>query len=228
MSFRKLAVLGAALAGVFAFGAANAADLGAKVHYKAPAPAQYVSWTGPYVGLAVGYHSGKITQAGCVGFCPNGATVKGAFLMSQFGYDYQLANNIVIGAFGAIPLTRIKPTDVSIGLPGFTFRTTPKFVANFNARIGYAYQNFLPYVFGGIVFAKTTVNNPFTFVDFNKTYTGYALGAGVEYAINRNWSLDAKYSYIHLPKESYAFGGPVQQYGEDSHNIMMGVNYRFR
>lgn len=228
MALRKLAVFGAAIAGLVFSGAAFAADLGGRVHYKAPAPAQYMTWTGPYVGLAVGYHAGSITQSGCVGLCPTDPKMKGAFLMAQFGYDYQFANNIVIGAFGAIPLTRIKPANISIGLPGFDFRTSAKFVANFNARVGYAYQNWLPYVFGGVVFARTSVNNPFTGADFNNTYTGLSLGAGLEYAITRNWSVDAKYSYIHLPKKTYDFGGGPEQFGENSHNVMLGVNYRFR
>lgn len=220
-------MLGAALAGIVSTGAANAADLGAKTYYKAPAPAQYMTWTGPYVGLSVGYHSGKFTESGCVGLCPVNPTMKGAFLMAQFGYDYQLANNIVIGAFGAIPLTQLKST-VNIGLPGFDFHVKPRFVANLNARIGYAYQNWLPYIFGGVAFANVKIHSDITNLDYRGSYTGGVIGAGVEYAMTRNWSLDAKYSYIHLPKQTYNFGAGPEQFGENSHNVMLGVNYRFR
>ena len=54
-----------------------------------------------------------------------------------------------------------------------------------------------------------------------------SIGAGVAYAMTRTWSLDAQYSYIHLPKQTYNFGAGPEKFGENSHNVMLGVNYRF-
>jgi len=226
MSLKKFFACAAIVGSLFSLGAAKAADMYIPVKAVA-APVPYVDWTGFYAGLAAGYHTGKITEAGCVGICPNGARVKGLFLLGQAGYDYQFANNVVLGVFAAVPLIPMKATNVNLPPLG-TYRTKANFVANFNARLGYAYMNWLPYVFGGVVFANTTVTEPSS-LKFSKTYTGYALGFGVEYALSRKWSVDAKYSYIHLPKKTYLFTGALgpEQFGEDSSNFMIGANYHF-
>jgi len=73
-----------------------------------------------------------------------------------------------------------------------------------------------------------TVHNPFNNLDYNQVHNGTTFGVGLEYAVNRNWSVDGRYAYINSPKKAYDFGGGPAYYGENSHNLMLGVNYRFR
>jgi outer membrane immunogenic protein len=112
----KWAVAAAAVLGLAA--QASAADL--KMPVKAAGATSHQvqahNWTGFYIGAFGGYHDGKITQSGCVGLCPVDPKITGGLFGIQAGYDYQFQNNIVLGVFGWVPLTRPKTT-ISIG-PG--------------------------------------------------------------------------------------------------------------
>lgn len=204
---------------------AQAADLGGRMPVKAVAPVAAMNWTGFYAGLGAGYHSGSLTQAGCVGLCPTDSGYKGAFLYGQLGADYQFANNIVLGVFVAGPLTQINRS-VDIGF-GINFDVRPKYLINVNARLGYAFDNILPYVFAGVATARISVNPPFGGATVSNNYTGPVVGVGLEYAFARNWSLDLKYSYVSLPNRTYNFGGGPEDFGERSHNFIAAVNFRF-
>jgi len=222
--------VGAVAFALLAFGAlggtvAQAADIAAM---PAKAPAYVVTsqknWTGFYVGAFGGYHDGKITQSGCVGLCPVDPTMKGGLFGVQVGYDYQLSNNIVVGAFGWLPLSRPKST-TDIGL-GITFRADPTVAWAAAARVGYAYDRWLPYVFGGVAYTHVKVTSSFNVTDSN-SYVGPVLGLGLEYAITQNISIDFRYMYSSFPKKEYNFGGGPSSYGESSSNYLFAVNYRF-
>lgn len=224
MNFRKLiACLGFALC--TGASAATAADLPKRTYVKAPVPVPVMTWTGFYAGLSVGYHDGEITQAGCTGSCPSDPKLTGAFLSAQAGADYQFENNVVLGAFLSIPLTRLK-ADVVANPGGFVFPVRPQFAGVAAARLGYAFNAFLPYAFVGAGFADVKARSPFG-VEPSNTHVGVAFGAGVEYRLAQNWSVDLQYTRINLPKKQYDFGGGFEEFGENSNNFKLGVNYRF-
>ena len=112
----KMKKLALTAVGLLIAGSASAADLGARpAPYKAPAPvAVAYNWTGCYVGAGGGY--GLFSQR--TQFAPNGVTVgvpvdnggHGWFGTVQVGCDYQLASNIVIGAFADYDWSGIKGT----------------------------------------------------------------------------------------------------------------------
>jgi len=206
---------------------ANAADMAVKARPAAVAAVPYFSWTGFYAGLAVGYHDGSITQAGCTGLCPVDPKMSGAVLAVSGGADYQFANNIVIGAFATIPITRLKGNvDLAPAAPGIVFTVRPQFVALAGVRLGYAVGNFLPFVLGGVGYADIEAKSPFGATPSN-SHVGATVGAGLEYRIAQHWSVDFRYAYMSLPKKTYDFGGGLEQFGEDSHNYKFGAYYRF-
>ena len=43
----------------------------------------------------------------------------------------------------------------------------------------------------------------------------------------QNWSIDGRYMYSSLDRQSYNFGGGVTTAAEDAHTLSLGVNYRF-
>ena len=207
-------------------GVARAADMPVKARVAAPANVVAAkNWTGFYVGVFGGYHNGTITQSGCVGLCAVDPTLKGGLFGFQAGYDYQFNNNVVVGVFGWLPVTRPKGT-TSIG-PGLDFHVNPTSAWVAAARLGYAYDRFLPYVFAGVGYTKVDVHSDVTNITSSNSYRGPVLGLGVEYAITNNITLDLRYMYSTVPMKTYDFGGGPEDYGERASNFLASINYRF-
>lgn len=220
MRFRSAVAFAMALGGLSV--AAQAADMPKK------APAYVIAqknWTGFYVGLFGGYHDGKITQSGCVGLCPVDPTLKGGLFGVQAGYDYQFNNNVVLGVFGLVPITRPKGT-TSLG-PGLDFHTNPTFAWVGAGRIGYAFDRVLPYVFGGVGYVDVDVHSDVTNITSSNKHYGPVLGLGVEFAVTRNISIDLRYMHMTSRNKTYNFGGGNADYGERASNYLASVNYRF-
>jgi outer membrane immunogenic protein len=181
------------------------------------------NWTGFYAGISGGYHFGDITQHGCTGACATNPTLSGGTLALQLGYDMQFDNHVVLGVLGYVPV--LWPTNqFSVG--GGVFKVKPEYALIVAPRIGYAFNNILPYAFAGVEIARVKVNDSFGPSPSN-THVGLATGLGLEYAFARHWSFDAKYAFTYLPKKQYNFGGGFEEYGENSNNLLFGVNYRF-
>jgi len=201
-----------------------AADLG--VHKPSPPPITSLTWTGFYVGANVAYHWGTVTQSGCVGLCAVDPKLQGAYLAPQVGYDYQFSNGFVLGAFAEAPVTRLYATYTLA--PGVVFKLRSEWAAVLAVRAGYAFGDFLPYVFAGPEFASSRVKSSASPIPVvNASYTGYALGLGLEYRLLRNVSIDLRYMYASLPKHTYDFGGGAEHYGEHASTGSIGVNWRF-
>lgn len=125
-------------------------------------------------------------------------------------------------------------------------------------RLGYAIGNALIYATGGFAYggvsgkASTTLLTADGFppsahtyaVDAGATLTGYAVGAGLEYALTPTWSFKAEYQYIDLGGPAHGFVGyhdyigspfgPVEvrargYYGieQNFNTIRLGLNYKF-
>jgi outer membrane immunogenic protein len=87
--------------------------------------------------------------------------------------------------------------------PGDFFSQTERSLATLRGRLGYAYGSALFYVTGGA--ARTRVDNAFldagtTFSETQTdTLTGWTVGAGLEYALSRGWSVRGEYLYVNFP-----------------------------
>jgi outer membrane immunogenic protein len=109
-------------------------------------------------------------------------------------------------------------------------------------RIGWAAGNWLLYATGGLAVGREsvteTVNLLAPFVEtsgFATTRAGWTAGAGVEYAINRNWSVKGEYLHVDLgsvataattspPFPGLTLTGSVRLTTEIARG---GINYRF-
>lgn len=204
-------------------GTAMAADMAVKASRQVePVVAVAAPWTGGYVGAFGGYHWGDITQSGCAGICPGGGdNVNVWFGGLQFGYDWQLPNNWVVGLAARVP---VLAQDQTVTLAGFAFEVEPRFQATLTGRVGYAMGNVLPYLAIGAAFSKNKIRGPFG--SDSATHLGFGGGFGVEYRFAQNWSVDLRYMYASFGKETYNLGGGPQQFGDRSSNVMVGINYR--
>ncbi|WP_074816754.1 MULTISPECIES: outer membrane protein [Bradyrhizobium] len=130
----------------------------------------------------------------------------------------------MLGAFVTVPITRLK-ADFTL-VPGVVFNLRPQSAVIGAVRLGYAVNNFLPYVFGGVAYSKIEATSPFGPSPSNE-HVGSVIGVGLEYRVAQHWSVDFRYARISLPKKTYDFGGGFEQYGEDSNNYKIAGYYRF-
>ena len=71
------------------------------------------------------------------------------------------------------------------------------------------------------------------------TQVGYVVGAGIEHALGRNWSVKLEYQYLNLGDQHaegglhFANGTPSNEkvttdFAIDLHTVRLGLNYRFK
>lgn len=224
----------------------------------APLPAlsgQSMSWSGPYIGLNAGITGGSFAHSPIEmeALKPNEPqeltqnrirnSAAGGFFGAQIGYLYQFQNNVVLGAEADFQIGPYLTSGTEHEISSETntreselakFKTS--YFGTLRARLGCAIGPVLPYVTGGLAFGRTQTmfaegepepGKPAS-VTSGKTNWGYAVGAGVEYAIAPAWRLKAEYLYTSLSSyqaqglENVTFKLPT------SFNLArIGVNYAF-
>jgi outer membrane immunogenic protein len=241
-----VALLGAT---ALSFTAAQAADLPVKAPvYKAPPPALY-NWSGCYFGghAGVGWartewtNTANTTAFGDLSPGEGFTHTKSGFVGGgQLGCNYQV-NQWVFGIEGTFAGSTIKGdlTNTVFGA-GFddVFSTRINSIATVTGRIGYAFNNWLPYIKGGYAGA----NNKFGVSDTaganqgsgseTKWHNGWTVGGGLEYGLTRNWIIGIEYDYIGLQTKSYAVqGGSTGVYTFDVkpkiHEVLLRISYKF-
>jgi outer membrane immunogenic protein len=208
---------------------AFAADLPTR---KGPPPAPIVyappfSWTGFYVGVNGGYGIGDFSSFGSTVFGhPDGGLVGGTA-----GYNYQIGQ-FVIGAEGDLDWADLQNTRTFTD--GSTSKAQVNSLAHVLARGGVAFDRALFYVAGG--YAGGDVKGTFhdTAIPGSPIFSndgwqnGWAVGAGVEYAITNNVSVKGQYLFSQLSDKTYFAGTPdVVKTHLDVNTFTAGVNYKF-
>jgi outer membrane immunogenic protein len=243
---------------------ALAADMAVKA--PPPAPVPVYSWTGFYIGGNVGYEHTKsdfttIFGAGNGGFSAasvafisavgTGSASRDGFTGGgQAGYNWQ-SGNYLLGIEASINAlsnsATLNFTGVTPGGTAFALSNSlhPKWIVTVNPRVGIVFDRVLFYATGGLAFLHATYNQ--TFADFSigggvsatssTTKTGWDAGGGVEYALNRNWSVKAEYLYsqfaaFNTNTISVLGGGSVVNPVSGSANVSVqmarvGLNYQF-
>lgn len=211
----------AALGLIAVAGAATAADLPSR---KGPvvAPIVYApafTWTGFYVGANAGYAWGNV-NAGAFRLARTVSIgdIDGFTGGGQVGYNYQMGQ-FVLGVE-----TDIQGADLSAS-NGFGDRVRTEYFGTVRARVGVAFDRFMPYVTGGWAYGnvKTSIVG---LGSTDKTHTGgYAVGGGLEYAFTNNWSAKVEYLYVDLGEKNVLNSGV--KVGTDFSVVRAGLNYKF-
>ncbi len=89
---------------------------------------------------------------------------------------------------------------------GYFSQSDQKYLGTVRARVGYASDRFLPYITGGLAVMN----------DDGNARAGWTIGAGLEYALARNFSVKGEYLYVD-PNASDLRGSIVRA----------GLNWRF-
>ncbi len=111
--------------------------------------------------------------------------------------------------------------------------TIGEYLGRDNARwIGYATGDWLPYVMGGVASGNVHIPDSAGAVHAGTDRAGWTGGGGIEYALNRNWSVKAEYLYIDLGSGGVpctvaagSCGNSTQDFTESV--VRGGINYHF-
>lgn len=225
-------------AGAFALAMAAqpvlAADIPVAPAYKAPVVAPMFNWTGFYAGGHVGYGWGRSATSSPDSVFDFGsgsisAKTDGWLGGGQVGYNYQ-SGNLVFGLEGDFSWAGIDGR----GTVGPNFVTADyKSLATIAARLGYAFDRTLIYAKGGFGFADVTNFATDTSDTLDTTrrsgwVSGYALGGGLEYAVDPAWSLKLEYLYFNFnDKRSTNSDTDIYTHKNRIHTVKLGFNYRF-
>lgn len=220
-------------AALFASTAAQAADI---VSYQPTEPVAIIpafSWTGFYAGGELGgaWGNAKSKPRGDESSFKKKIKPDG-FIGGIFaGYNFQLQNNIVLGAdtdflWGSVKDSGKKEQQKS--------RIKEKWEGSTRARVGYAFDRFLPYVAAGISYADikgTYGKDKDQKHGKGKTRTGWNLGLGVDYIppiMHDHLVLRAEYRYSDFGKKTYKFTETDKyriKYNQSDFRV--GVAYKF-
>jgi outer membrane immunogenic protein len=203
---------------VAAFGAlstgAMAADLGMPMR-AAPimAPAVSSSWDGAYIGANVGYAWGTAQATSTNRNFTTSTT--GWLAGAQIGYNFHVADSIVLGVQGDIDWTNETGSLPSLG----TYTTN--WEGAVVGRLGLDMGQWMPYVEAGVAFENATAAGGGQ--SFSNTQTGWTVGAGVQVMLADNLSADLEYRYNNYGNASYN-SVPI---GFSDSQIRIGLNYHF-
>lgn len=116
-------------------------------------------------------------------------------------------------------------------------------MATLRPRLGWAQDNWLGYLTGGLAVTRLKLETTFTDTAFtarshssdSKTVTGWSLGLGGEYALNNDWSLRGEYLYTRFDKITSSSGVTSTGGSDtlnhsadlDTHGLFIGLTYRF-
>jgi outer membrane immunogenic protein len=198
-------------------------------------PASGVNWTGPYVGVNLGYGGGDF------GYPFSGTTdaagtnpVDGAYHQrssgiiggGQAGYNFEMPNGVIAGIEADIDGTGIH------GANGFTSATAAgtssggtrsdlDYLGTVRGRLGYALFNgrMVPYVTGGFAYGQVDTNNSINcsacgtggaavsnLTSTSDDRTGWTVGGGADYALSPHLSMRLEYLYADLGHGTAANG----------------------
>jgi high affinity Mn2+ porin len=197
--------------------------------------------SGFYVGGTVGYGFGYATAT--LGDPPGAATGSGTtqygslFGGVQAGYEHTFPSRLMLGA------------EVDLGFPDYmdlsrtlSYRVTGSgsateqlnYLGTLRGRIGYSMGSWTPFITGGVAWATTRVSridatNGNEDATTGQFHAGYALGGGIDFALDRRWSARAEYLYTYLGSSGYSFPTAVARYDSqyDLNRFRVGLNYHF-
>ncbi len=196
------------------------------------------NWTGNYLGLEGGYGWANSTYS----VPSNGFSVspnpRGALGGIFNGYNYEFVNHVVVGLDSDVDISSIGASNVGIGSTFTPVSARETWSTTGRARLGYAFDRFLPYIAVGGVFANfnhstydARVSN--SGVSWSAIRSGMTVGGGLDYAITDRIVARIEYRYDDFGSMSYlATGsgvGPIysaHKVSLNSSDIRFGLGYK--
>lgn len=166
-----------------------------------------------------------------------------------FGVVGDISGGSVKGSRGDTQMISSAQANALFGGNAFTAPTsfaarleaTNNWLATVRGRVGFSWYDspFLVYGTGGVAFGDVSMRVNANATDGKiantlgtseaRTLVGYAVGAGAEWMMDRNFSLGAEYLYVDLQKQTYFANtlGTGIDAGFTTHNFRLNLNYHF-
>ncbi len=160
-----------------------------------------------------------------------------------YGLETQL--NFVDGQYGPQGLFPASPTYAAMRIGSYTLSpaSSGTYFASLRGRLGFAIEHALIYLTGGVVTGGwrgatlLTLNGGGAQGDLFRSGSSassrmkYLVGAGIEYALDANWSARAEYLFLNQSYNTQVYGNElgfayVSKLWNDTHVLRFGVNYR--
>lgn len=215
---KKYLLASVAALGLIAAGAASAADLPSR---KGPVAAPvYIppvfTWTGFYIGANAGYGWGNVNTNNW----SNVGDLDGFVGGGQIGYNYQVGQ-FVLGLEADLQGADLSSGD-NLGLVG----VKTDYFGTVRARVGVAFDRFMPYVTGGWAYGNVKTSIPSLGYSSDRSHTGgWALGGGLEYAVTNNLIAGVEYLYVDLGDKNILGAGT--KVGTDFSVVRARLSYKF-
>jgi outer membrane immunogenic protein len=215
---------------------AQAADLPARPMPAPMAPVAYAppvyNWTGFYIGgnLGGGFANSSWSDAftGASDTFNKGGFIGGGQIGANLQYNWLVLG--VEGDFDWVGLNGSGRDSV-----GNSINTKTDWTATATGRIGAAFDRLLVYSKGGIAFAHdhSTLNDiAGGTASTTLTRTGWTAGAGLEYALDKNWTAKLEYDYLGFGSQTLnlptpAFPAYASNASLNIQEFKVGINYKF-
>lgn len=200
---------------------------------EAPAYDEATIWGGAYIGGQIGYNWAKSKLS--TGFLHDDlkASPSGFIGGVYAGYNWEFSNAYLFGIEGDVNYADLsKTTNTIISAVNVEYTPRVEFEGAVRARFGVNYDRWLPYIAGGVSFARVkdfvAVTNATSrnSVEQSDTRVGFTIGAGVDYALTNNLILRAEYRYADYGKKSFGVGDN-DKVKLTTNNVRLGIAYKF-
>jgi len=210
---------------------ASAADMAARIaKAPPPPPAPVWNWTGFYIGVNGGYGWARSTHTDIFGATTGGFTQRGGLVGGTLGYNWQ-TGPAVLGIETDLDWARINGSTPGC-FAGNCFTNIQAF-GTLRGRLGYAINNWMPFISGGLAYADIRAGQDgFGGTSNDQWRAGWTIGGGVEVMFAPSWTAKIEYLYADFGTSSVAnytpVGGTLVGATERNVNILRGgINYKF-
>lgn len=165
-----------------------------------------INWAGFYVGIQGGYGWGD-TSHNFSGLNAGEWDTRGGVFGVSWGTNWQ-TGNWVYGFASDFSFSSIDGSFNGAGCATGVCFTDIRNLSTSRVRLGYAMDNRLIYVTGGLAYGTVHAGIRNSADEDKETRFGWALGAGLEWAFAPRWSLRAEYLHVDLgDRHHYEAGG---------------------
>ena len=212
----------------------------------APAPVAYTPpaplWTGFYLGAHAGYEFSELEGtsaaiAAALTLSDDTFDLDGFLAGGQLGYLHQFQNDVVLGleidASAVFADDAITGTVAVGGINGaidpFRAEAELDYLASARLRLGFAMDEFLPYLTGGVAIAGWQVNGDVAGVSFSEDSTAFGgvVGGGVELMLDPNWVAGVEGLYYFFDdSEDFGTGTDLVEF-DDVIAVRARLSYKF-
>ena len=173
-------------------------------------------WSGAYIGIQGGgtWVNGEFSVPGGPSDDEN---FNGGFIGKFVGYNFMI-DNFVIGVEGDINYNWNENSYRAAGVRG---DVGTDWSGSLRARLGYSFDRVLLYATGG--WAATNAYVDSNAGDWNRTFHGWTIGKGIDYAVTDSIFVRAEYRYTNYNDRTFR-GVDVDL---DQHTATLGVAFKF-